>query len=40
MFNWELARAVLFVIAHPVFQGAIGVLSLLIAIISAIISTL
>jgi hypothetical protein len=34
MFNSEVARAVLFVIAHPAFQGVIAVLGLLIAIIS------
>lgn len=40
MFDSEVARAVLFVIAHPVFQGAIAVLGLLIAISTALISTL
>lgn len=40
MFDSEIARAVLVLIAHPAFQGAIAVLSLLIAIITAIIGTL
>ena len=40
MFDSEALRAVLFVIAHPAFQGAIAVLGLIIAIITAIISVL
>lgn len=40
MFDSEVARAVLFVIAHPAFQGAIAVLGLLITIFTAIVSTL
>jgi hypothetical protein len=40
MFDSEVARAVLFVIAHPAFQGIIALLGLIIGIITAMVSIL